>query len=95
MRSLLLVLMGLFVLFQYRLWLGEGSLTHKAALEEQIEQQRQENEELGRRNERLAAEVDGLRDGLQGTEEKARTDLGMVRTGETFYRLVDPDRNTP
>ena len=91
MRWLLTVLLALFALFQYQLWFGEGSLPKQAVLREQVEQQMRENQQLKVRNDGLAASVAGLRDGLDGIEERARYDLGMVGEGEIFYRVTEED----
>lgn len=84
---LLLVLVGL----QYRLWIGDGSLANIARLNDKIEKQQQENERLKERNRILAAEVQALKNGLDAIEERARTDMGMVKKGETFFMVVDEE----
>ena len=91
MRWIVIVLVGLLSLFQYQLWRGEGGLLQKAKLEHRVEQQIVENQQLEKRNQQLAGEVSGLRDGLEGIEERARRDLGMVRDGETYYMVIEPD----
>ena len=91
MRWLLLVLILVVGLFQYWLWLGEGGLLKQPALERQILQQRQENLALQQRNAALEAKVRYLKDGLEGIEERARHDLGMIKKGETFYMLSEKD----
>lgn len=93
MRWLLVVLLGLLAIFQYRLWLGEGSFAQKATLQSQVEKQTLENEQLELRNRQLAADVAGLQDGLEGIEERARRDLGMMGEGETFYMVIEPDKD--
>ncbi len=59
-------------------------------LEKAIEVQVEENERLATRNSTLAAEVRDLKVGKQAIEERARTDLGMVKTNETFFQVVPP-----
>lgn len=92
MRWLLLVLVALLGLFQYQLWFGEGGLSHKTVLQDRAEQQAQENRGLEERNQGLTDAVTGLRDGLEAIEERARYDLGMVREGETFYMVIEADK---
>ncbi|MDF1831573.1 MAG: cell division protein FtsB [Porticoccaceae bacterium] len=92
MRWLLLALVLILALFQYWFWLGEGGLLKQSALEKQVLEQRQENAILKERNSALEAKVRYLKDGLEGIEERARHDLGMIKEGETFYML--PDKNT-
>ena len=90
LRVLLVLLVALFAFLQYRLWLGEGGRRSVAALREQVEQQERENGGLQQRNDALAAEVEDLKSGEAAVEERARSELGMIRPGETFYRVVEP-----
>jgi cell division protein FtsB len=83
-------LLLLLVLLQYKLWLGDGGTREVARLREEISAQRAENEQLKVRNRTLAAEVQDLKKGTTAIEERARTDLGMVGKGETFYQVVVP-----
>ncbi|KAF1686180.1 cell division protein FtsB [Pseudoxanthomonas broegbernensis] len=98
MRILRWVLLGLVLLLgwlQYRLWFGTGSAGEVAALRSQVEGQRRENEGLQERNAALAAEVRDLKEGVAAVEERARSELGMIRPGEVFYRVVeDPAQRT-
>jgi cell division protein FtsB len=82
---LIIILLGL----QYRLWVSEGSLSHRAALVQQIKQQRAENTRLRERNTVLAIEVDELKSGLDAIEERAREQMGMIKKGETFFMILD------
>lgn len=75
---------------QYRLWLGEANLLHVRQLKRQIADQQVENERLQQRNQRLEAEVRDLKKGLSAIEERARSDLGLIRRDEVFYQLVTP-----
>ncbi|MGH8504167.1 MAG: cell division protein FtsB [Gammaproteobacteria bacterium] len=80
----------LFVVLQYQLWVGDGSQAEVWDLQRAIEAQRQENAELRERNQALAAEVKDLKTAQEAIEERARLELGMIREGETFYRIVEP-----
>lgn len=93
MRWLLIVLSLFLVFLQYRLWVGEGSLAQRQVLKHKVEIQQQENEELRERNRVLANEVSNLKEGLESVEERARTDLGMIKEGETFYMVVDKEED--
>jgi cell division protein FtsB len=88
MRALIAVLFALLVLLQYRLWFGAGGLNEVRHLRQEISHQRSENQLLGERNRTLAAEVQDLKQGTAAIEERARTDLGMVGEGETFYQII-------
>lgn len=82
---LIILLLGL----QYRLWVGDGSLAEIWAMKSKIAEQEKKNDLLKQRNQLLKAEVVDLKRGLDAVEERARMDLGMVKEGETFYRLVE------
>ncbi len=92
MRWLLALLVILFLGLQYRLWLGEGNLPSVWALQQTIDQQQREIDNLEFRNQALKAEVDDLKKGLSALEERARSELGMIRKGETFFLLPDEKR---
>ena len=93
-RARIRTLAGLFLVaaiagLQYRLWLGDGSITEIMSLRQAIEAQREENERLYARNRELEAEVVDLKTGLESIEYRARPDLGMTRKDETFYQIVE------
>ena len=90
---LLLVLAALLAWLQYRLWFGKGGQREVDALQAQVTQQAYANTGLQQRNDVLAAEVKDLKSGEAAIEERARSELGMIKPGETFYRVVD-DRKT-
>ncbi|MGB9429908.1 MAG: cell division protein FtsB [Gammaproteobacteria bacterium] len=83
-----LILVLLLLLFQYDLWFGQGDLHGAWKLQQQVNTQQTENTELARRNQVLAAQVQDLKQGQAAVEEQARSDLGMIRKGETFYQIV-------
>ncbi len=90
LRLLALLLIALLIWLQYRLWLGEGGAAAAAGLQERVDRQIVENRGLRQRNEQLAAEVENLKSGEAAAEERARSELGMIKPGETFYRVVEP-----
>ncbi len=90
MRAIFSILVVLLLLLQYKLWFGDGSITEVWELERAIEAQRKENESLRHRNRALEAEVNDLKTGLDAIEERARSELGMIREGETFFQIVEP-----
>lgn len=91
LRVLLVVLVGLLVLLQFRLWTGQGGRHSVAVLERGLQAQARENAGLRQRNAALAAEVEDLKSGEAAVEERARSELGMIRPGETFYRVVESE----
>ena len=95
LRAIVLLLVVLLGWLQYRLWFGNGGQREVAALQAQVEAQQDENARLRQRNDALAAEVQDLKSGEAAVEERARSELGMIRPGETFYRVVDPAPTEP
>ena len=86
------VLLGILLLMlQVRLLVGEGSLSEVRRIKQQIAIQQEENSMLSARNELLRAEVIDLKTNLYAVEERARTELGMIREGETFFLLTRGD----
>lgn len=88
LRLLMILLLLMLVVLQYRLWVGQGSLAEVAHLERQIERQRNRIAEMEERNARLQAEVKSLKQGLEAVEARARRDLGMIKEGEIFYQVI-------
>jgi len=88
MRALLAILLLLLIALQYKLWLGEGGFADVRRLEQRVAEQAQENEILSQRNRELQAEVEDLRQGYEAIEERARSELGMIREEEEFYQVV-------
>lgn len=91
MRAFALILILLFGWLQYTLWLGKNGITDFQAVSADIEVQNQVNGNLAVRNNEMFAEIDDLRQGLDAIEERARHELGMVKEGETFYRIIGDD----
>jgi cell division protein FtsB len=89
LQILVAVLIAVLVLLHYLLWLDENGVRQTHTLRIGIRAQTEENVELAERNRGLAAEVEDLKRGLMAIEEQARSDMGMIRQGETFYRLLE------
>ena len=89
MRLVALSLAGLILLAQYPLWLGKGGWLRVWEVERQIRTQRDVNRQLTARNQALDAEVRDLKVGLEAIEERARSELGMVRGNEIFFQLIE------
>ncbi|MEQ6916134.1 cell division protein FtsB [Halomonas aquatica] len=85
LKWLAIVLTLLIALLQYRLWLGEGGMRELSEVSHRVAALEDENAPLRARKERLAAEVVDLKTGLDAIEERARSDIGMVRTDEQFF----------
>jgi len=89
MNYVLVLLIILFAALQYDLWVGKGSIVEVKQLEAAIALQTNENQRLRERNDVLQAEVLDLKKGLNAIEERARTELGMIKKNETFFHLIE------
>jgi cell division protein FtsB len=89
MKAIISSLVILFVLLQFKLWFGEGSVMDVWQLKDAIAKQQATNAQLKERNQALIAEVNDLKQGLDAIEERARSELGMIKKGETFYQVVE------
>lgn len=89
MKALVSVLVVLLLLLQYRLWVGDGSVAEVTRLRAAVEDRQAAIAMQRERNSVLEAEVQDLRAGLDAVEERARSELGMIRRGETFFHVVD------
>lgn len=90
MKALAAVLAGLIVVLQYPLWFGKGGWLRVRDLDRQVVAQQSVNAGLKARNDALDADVRDLKQGLEAIEERARTELGMIRKDEVFYQIVTP-----
>ena len=89
MRLILIVLTALLVMIQYPLWLGKGGWLRVWDLSRQLDTALEKEQELRQRNEKLAGEVQDLKEGTGAVEERARYELGMVKEGEIFVQVLD------
>jgi cell division protein FtsB len=87
MKLVTLGLLILLALVQAELWAGKGGRSHVVQLQLQLQAQQQANDTARLRNQRLAAEVSDLKEGLEMVEEKARSELGMVKPDEILVQL--------
>ena len=92
MKYLTLALAGLIALTQYPMWLGKGGWLRVWDTGRQLQAQRGQNEKLQVRNAAMDAEVRDLKQGLDAVEERARSELGMIRQDEMFFQVIDERR---
>lgn len=90
MKVLTLTLAALILLIQYPLWLGRGSWLRVWEVDQQIQVQRETNRQLQARNNALEAEVRDLKVGTEAIEERARSELGMIKQDEIFFQVLEP-----
>jgi cell division protein FtsB len=90
MRLIAICVAVLLLLIQYPLWLGKGGWLRVWELDRQVEAAQQRNEELRARNAKLHSEVMDLKEGSGAIEERARYELGMIRSDEIFIQVLEP-----
>jgi len=88
MRVVTLILVILLLLLQYPLWLGKGGWLKVWDMNRQVEAQQQANQQTQARNAVLDAEVRDLKQGTEAIEERARSELGMVKRDEVFFQII-------
>ncbi len=91
-RVLIVALLAVLVGLQSRLWMGEGSFAHVNTLQAKVARKAAENGVKVQRNKILRAEIIELKSGLESIEEKARSEFGLIKEGETFFLLVEDDQ---
>lgn len=88
MGKLTLLLLAILVWLQYSLWFGKNGVHDYVRVKDDIELQQVANNHLKTRNSRLVAEIEDLNTGLDAVEERARNELGMIKSGERYYRII-------
>ena len=88
-RFFIIILIVFFLMIQFDIWFKDDGFNRLKELEQMIGSQVEENERLKLRNEQLEREIEELKSGTESIEEKARTDLGMIKEGEEFYLIVE------
>jgi len=88
MKWVVAIMFTLFCLLQYRLWFGKNSIPDFMILKKEVALQVTQNANLRQRNSLLKADIHDLNIGLEAAEERARNELGLIKKGETFYRIL-------
>ncbi|MCF7966930.1 MAG: septum formation initiator family protein [Methylobacter tundripaludum] len=89
MKTLIAIIILLIIHFQYRIWVGDGSVAQIEAYQQRLDVLKKQAEEKRQRNEALYAEVLDLRKGQEAIEERARDELGMIKEDETFFHVLE------
>jgi cell division protein FtsB len=92
MKWVSITLLCLLVMLQYRLWFGKNSIPDYLSMQQEVDAQSTQNANLKQRNSLLIADIEDLKIGLDAAEERARNELGLIKQGETFYRIL-PSEN--
>ncbi|MFA7240439.1 MAG: cell division protein FtsB [Sulfuricellaceae bacterium] len=92
MRWLTLLLVALILALQYPLWLGKGSWLRVWEVDRELAKQKQISQKLSARNASMDADVRDLKQGYEAIEERARSELGMVKRDEIFFQVLEGKR---
>ena len=94
-KLVLSVFIGMLILLQYAFWAGKQNVIDLYRLNRQVDDVRIENHELQDRNDRLHVDVIDIKSQLGAIESQARFDLGLIKSGETYYQIVrsEPGQN--
>ena len=95
MKLIVAILFVLLIWLQYKLWLGDGGIPEVLELEQEIETVQTEVNQLQERNKALNAEVMDLKTGIEAIEERARSEMGMIKKDEIYYQVIDSDTDVP
>ena len=93
MKIIIIFLLTLLIWLQYKVWLQDGGIPEVLQLEQEIEVVRSEVKTLKERNSSLNAEVKDLKKGLDAIEERARSEMGMLKEGEVYYQVIQPNKD--
>jgi cell division protein FtsB len=90
-----IIAIGLLILLfwlQYKIWLQDGGIPEILQLQDEVVEVKAEVDNLKERNASLDAEVKDLKKGLDAIEERARSELGMIKKGEIYYQVIEPEQ---
>ena len=90
MKVIITILVVLLLYFQFKLWVGDGGIPDVMHVQNEVDNAKIKEQKLRERNKALAAEVHDLKQGLEAIEERARNELGMIKSDETFYQIIKP-----
>jgi len=88
MRYAIIILILLLLVMQYKFWFDSGGLQQMEKLRHEIAIHKLQDQELAKQNDQLRAEVKDLKQGVDAAQERARSELGMVRQNEEYYQIV-------
>jgi len=95
MRYIVYGLLTLLVAIQYPLWIGKGGWLYVYQLDKEVKALSQANKELEIRNAKISGDVQDLKQGTKGVEERARLEHGMVKDNEILVKVLKPDESLP
>ena len=92
MKFVIGVAIALFIWLQYQLWLAPGGIVDIWHLRHRVAKQKKIDEKWDLRNHVLKADINDLRHGNEAIEERVRDNMGMIKRGETYYRVIDTSK---
>ena len=95
MRALIIILLVTTIYLQYTLWFAAGGVRDVDRLRRALAEQHEQIAQLRERNRGLAAEVQDLKQGLEAIEERARSEMGMIKEDEVFFQISEPEDGFP
>ena len=93
MKIIAFVLLFLLIWLQYKIWLQDGGVPEVVQLQQEVEEVKTEVQQLQERNSSLDAEVKDLKKGLDAIEERARSEMGMIKEGEIYYQVIESEKD--
>ena len=85
--SLVICLLVSLILIQVNIWAGDYSYSSLKDLKKEIKEKEDLTLELERKNLLLEQEKNRLSSGRDAIEGLARSELGLIKPGETFYKF--------
>lgn len=95
MKLLTLILVLVIGYLGYDTYYGRNGYVQYQAVEAKVQDAREKSDKLSMRNQAVADEIEDLQQDNLTVEELARDELGMIKPGETFYRVIDTNQKTP
>ena len=93
MKIIALILLVLLIWLQYKIWLQDGGIPEVLQLQKEVDIEQSEVKKLQERNQSLDAEVKDLKKGLDAIEERARSEMGMIKKGEVYYQVIESKKS--
>jgi len=92
-KIIALILLVLLIWLQYKIWLQDGGIPEVLQLQKEVDIEQSEVKKLQERNQSLDAEVKDLKKGLDAIEERARSEMGMIKKGEVYYQVIESEKS--
>jgi len=92
-KIIALILLILLIWLQYKIWLQDGGIPEVLQLQKEVDIEQSEVKKLQERNQSLDAEVKDLKKGLDAIEERARSEMGMIKKGEVYYQVIESEKS--